>query len=241
MDTGVGYQILKKATEDEVYCQCLMNNCDYVLREAGIVDQADVEELRKIISTFIAARLAQTEENESMRKWSSNQRETTGRTADKFKQGLRETIDQIDRSFSSTAVMYQVSFYFGLILILSSVVFAFLGKGALLPIIFAGLGSADVVTFFITNPPQQLQRSRADLAQLQLACFTWFNDYFNWNAAMNSINRMSDPDSVFECMKKFSDAQIESAGKTMDLIEKHCEFISRKSSSTARQKQSIPA
>lgn len=238
MDTDLGYQILKKVTEDEDYCNAMATDCKALLSREGITEQDDIVELSNILSVYIKARIASTKDSESMRNFLLNQRNTTGETANTFKEGLRKTVKQIDSGFRITAVMYQVSFYLGIVLILSSVAFAFLGKGSLLPIVFAGFGVADVVTFFITNPPLQLQRSRADLAQLQLAFYNWFNDHFNWNASMAPMNTLTNPNEMYECMKKYSDAQLESVNRTMKLIETYCEFGSVKKGEPSNEQTS---
>jgi hypothetical protein len=231
LDTALGYQILKKATEDEGYCNALCIDCEGHLKKEGINEQDDIIELQRVLTVLLQAKNVINKDSESIREWNAEQRKSTGETANRFKEGLRQTIEQVDKSFRATAVMYQVSFYLGILLIISALVFAFLGKGSLLPVIFAGMGAADVVTFFIANPPRQLQKSRADLAQLQLACFTWFNDSFNWSTTMGSLSSIRDPEKIYESMKKFSESQYENAGKTMGLIEKYCEYSVDKKSS----------
>lgn len=96
---------------------------------------------------------------------------TTLETADKFKSGLRDTIEQMQDGYSSVMNMYEMSFYLGIILIVSSLFLAILKGESLLPIVFGVLGIADVIAFFIVEPPQKLQDSRANLAQLQAAYF----------------------------------------------------------------------
>ncbi len=166
MDEQIAYCVLKKVAQDELYCKELLDNCDEVLKQEGIVEPADIEELKGVLSRFAGQATTTAGAAESVKEFSSGQLKETSLTADRFKRGLRETIDQIDAGFRITGIMYQVSFYAGILLILSSIPFAFLGKGSLLSIVFAGVGAADVIAFLVTNPPLQLQKSRADLAQL---------------------------------------------------------------------------
>jgi len=148
------------------------------------------------------------------------QHEATQETAESFKSGLRNTVAQIERGFRSTMTMYEVAFYLGVVLILAAVVMAFLDNKSLLPIVFGSLGMVDVIAYFITKPPRDLQFSRARLAQLQAAFFNWFIDYTNWNGALMAMAQDGKLD--FNAMTTVSKTLMEHTEKTMELIDRYC-------------------
>jgi hypothetical protein len=117
-------------------------------------------------------------------------------------------------------VMYTVAFYVGILLILAALVFAWFKGESLLPVAFAGLGVADLIAYFITKPPLDLQKSRANLAQLQTAYYNWFIDLFNWNSIINSGEEM------IHLYKKVSDMMMRNTERTMKMIEDYCEIAS---------------
>jgi hypothetical protein len=117
-------------------------------------------------------------------------------------------------------VMYTVAFYLGIALVLSAIAMAFVKDKPLLPIVFGGLGMADLIAYFITKPPQELQFSRARLAQLQAAFFNWFIDYTNWNGVLRTSTEEGRADLQF--FKTVSSILMEHTEKTMSLIDTYC-------------------
>jgi len=89
--------------------------------------------------------------------------------------------------------MYMVAFYLGIGLIVFSFVITII-TGNNIFLIFGGAGIADVVTFFIFKPAEELQRSRGNLAQVASCFMTWFNDIHNWNSLINFRFKTGDLD-----------------------------------------------
>lgn len=228
MDTELAYQVIRKVISDGTYTQALMTNADEMLLAEGITDPSVLEELKRVLNVIITAKMQTSKEFANLQEWIAHQRETTGNTADTFKEGLQNTLGQIERGFRSTATMYKVGFYLGVALIIFSAIFAVVRNEPVLPIVFAGFGVADVITFFITKPPQQLQRSRADLAQLQAAYFNWFGDSYNWNSFLGIVGQIGNPQIIHQIMKEVSATMLDNTAKTMDIIEKYCEFVEPK-------------
>ncbi len=85
-----------------------------------------------------------------------------------------------------------------------------------------------VIAFFITQTPQQLQRSRSDLAQLQAAYFNWFGDIYNWNSVLALVGQSGNLQDILKVMKEVSATMLENTATTMKLIEDYCEFIEPK-------------
>jgi hypothetical protein len=195
--------------------QRLTTNVDAVLTERGFAELERREELKRVL---VALGLSRSD-NTSAASYQA-QHETTLQTADSFKSALRDTVKQIERGFRSTMVMYTVAFYLGVGLIVAAVAMAFVKEKALLPIVFGTLGIADVIAYFITKPPQDLQFSRARLAQLQAAFFNWFIDYTNWNGVLMTGTQDGKVDLQF--VKTVSGILMEHTEKTMALIDTYC-------------------
>jgi len=229
MSNHIAYRIIQSALQNPSYLQNLQSNPDLVIRNEGITDQFEAEQLKQIITFTIAGanqsvainqhNMAQMQKTQDLLQ---KQIETTLETADAFKKGLRDTVSQIEKGFQTTMAMYTIAFLLGVGLIIASVAFAFTAGSSLLPIVFGTLGTADIIAYFITKPPQDLQKSRADLAQLQAAFFNWFCDSYNWNAYLGELGRRGNV--TFEDIREVSDTVLNNTSRTMELIEKYCCF-----------------
>ena len=177
---------------------------------------------RKKILGIIDISLKLSNERENQIQFLKDQQQSTADTAHAFKEGLQNSLNQIESGFLSSMLMYKIAFYLGVGLIVISVIYAIFDKSSLLPIIFGSVGTIDLLGFFITKPPQNIQASRADLAQLQAAFTNWFFDTYNWNSYLLHLDKTNQ--ISFEEMKNVSDALLNSTNKTMSLIEKYCEF-----------------
>lgn len=104
-------------------------------------------------------------------------------------------IDEIDKGFRRVMDMYSIAFYTGLgIIVFSFLGTLYLGKNIFL-LLFGGVGVIDIAAFFIYKPVEDLQRSRANLAQLVSAFLTWYNDTHNWNQLL-AKELVKDPSDV---------------------------------------------
>lgn len=101
---------------------------------------------------------------------------------------IGETVLEFHRGFQRTMDMYTVAFYLGVVIIIVSLGYAILGGNNLISIAFGAVGLLDILTFLVTKPPQSLENSRADLAQLQIAYTNWFSSVNNWNAYIREKN-----------------------------------------------------
>ncbi|MEW6410697.1 MAG: hypothetical protein AB1488_11435 [Nitrospirota bacterium] len=218
MSNEIAYSIVRRAVADVSFLQSLVSNPDVVIQNEGINDPNEIFQLKQVLLPLINAVIQTSEINTLL----TNQLKTTMETADKFKSGLRNTVEQIDKGFRSTMMMYKVAFYLGVGLIVFSVGLAIFKGESLLPIVFGGLGIADVIAYFITKPPQDLQSSRANLAQLQAAFFNWFIDAYNWNSYLGDLGRKGTAN--FQNIKEVSTTLLENTNKTMESIEKYCEL-----------------
>lgn len=214
MNKSAAFDLLKRAAEDPTFARELLSNRDELSADRGLPEPEAREEIRQLIVALCSHGALANDTSDP------KQHETTQQTAESFKSGLRKTVDQIERGFRSTMLMYEVAFYLGVGLVLAAVVMAFVSKEKLLPMVFGGLGMVDVIAYFVTKPPQDLQFSRARLAQLQAAFFNWFIDYTNWNGALMAMAQDGKLD--FNTMTTVSKVLMEHTEKTMELIDKYC-------------------
>jgi len=109
--------------------------------------------------------------------------------------------------------MYQISFYLGVILIIAAVASAFLLKETLISAVFGSLGVIDILTFFLAKPQEQLESSRASLAQMQAALYNWFMD------SANQITYLGQHFDM-ETMRSVSESLIAHTEKTLEMLQK---------------------
>lgn len=181
------YAIICRAMTDTAVAEALWpnltDNGKRTLEEAGL-SAPERDELLRIVNL---AALGVQSQLEVTKAGNETTRETM-QVVSAMKEGLKETMRQIDQAFNQTMWMYGVSFYMGVALIVTAIAAAFLGKQPLLPMVLGGLGTANTLTFFLTKPPERLQSSRASLAQLQCALLAWFNDFLNQNMLMQKLD-----------------------------------------------------
>lgn len=211
MNKAAAFDVIRLAAENAAIAEEIVNNPGQVLKDHGVSEPQMQAEIERIVA---ALKSAVTESP------SSKQQASTLETAESFKSGLRNTVVQIERGFRSTMIMYEVAFYLGVGLILAAILMAFVKEQSLLAIAFGSLGIIDIIVYFITKPPQDLQFSRARLAQLEAAFFNWFIDYTSWNGAMMNLAQQGRLD--FNAMTKISNTLMEHTEKTMELIDKYC-------------------
>jgi hypothetical protein len=144
----------------------------------------------------------------------------------KLQQGLARVVQQIDRGYERAMTMYTVAFYVGILMILASIYAALIGDSVKAAAVLGGLGMADILASIVFRPAQDVQNSRGNLAQLQAAFFSWFNDVHNWNEYLGIIGRDADARKVtveFTRLREVSDAQMCNIERMMGLIEAYCE------------------
>ncbi len=218
MSDALAYGVIRKALTDGSFVERLKSDLENTLKAEGIIDPTQAAELAMALNLMSAG---YTQQNETMKLFANQLVETLSVASD-MKTGLRRTVEQIDKAFRSTMLMYKVSFYMGAALIVVAVGFALITRDSFLPLVFGGLGIADFIAFFVTKPPQDLQNSRASLAQLQAAFFNWFTDAFNQNTYMSLLQQRNQLD--FPTMQKMSETLLDHTDKTMEMLQKYCKL-----------------
>ena len=174
------------------------------IQEEGISDPECAKELKAIWDELLFAAKARNASSQ-----------TTMAVAEEMAAGLKHTISQIDKAFKSTNVMYQISFYLGVLLIVAAAASALFSDKVLLSAIFGTIGTIDILTFFLTRPQEELQSSRANLAQIQAALYNWF---------INSANLNNILAKDIERAPSISELQMAHTEKTLEMLEKYCKL-----------------
>jgi hypothetical protein len=219
MSHAAAYALIQQALVDPSLVQRLDSDPDTVFKQAGIDEPGEKQQLLGIIGLIVAGAYQQNAGAQAM----GDQLTETLAVASDLKTGLRKTLEQIDRAYRSTMLMYQVSFYLGILLILTAVVLAITSKESLLPIVFGTLGTLDILTFFLVKPQEQLQSSRASLAQLQAGMYNWFVDSFNQNSFLGELQRQKKLDAA--SMQQISQALMANTNQTLDMLQKYCKLV----------------
>ena len=229
MDNNIPYSIVTRMISDPAYLKEVSSHPEVVFRKERLSNQDQIEEIKYLSAQLTA--LFNPSYDATSRVWKQyydRQLLSSVKAIEAFRKGLCETIKQIENGFHLTSIMYNVAFYLGVGLIIFSMIYAVATQGSLLSLAFGGFGILDVITFFITKPPQDLQSSRADLAQLQLAYYNWFLDNYDWNWYISSLWDWGKDDFIRDRMKDASAILLSNTDKTMKLIEKYCKFSKAK-------------
>ena len=113
------------------------------------------------------------------------------------------TLKDIDNGFKKVMVMYMITFYVGIGLILVACVGSLLAAGREFTLLSGSIGVIDVVAFLIFKPAESLQQSRGTLAQLISAFLTWYSDSKNsMQIYKKEMRRESDSINLYEKVSK---------------------------------------
>jgi hypothetical protein len=160
-----------------------------------------------------------------------------------LQRGLVGVVRQIDRGYARVMTMYTVAFYLGVGMVLGSIYAGLVAGSETSALVLGGLGMADILASMIFQPAQALQDSRGNLAQLQAAFFSWFNDVYNWNNYLQFIDRAATGNGqppAFDKLREVSEAQMRNVEHIMKLVERYCEKhapVSRKPSGDSSEVQ----
>ena len=146
---------------------------------------------------------------------------------DGFQAGLLGVVRQIDIGYRITMWMYTAAFALGMLMMLAALVGAFIRPGNT-NLYLAGLGAADVITFLIFKPAQDLQASRGNLAQLQAAFFAWINDVHNWNRYLDSLEKESGKNAPpFDKAKEVSEIMVHNTERMVRLVGEYGKILAK--------------
>lgn len=218
MSSVPAFDVIRRSLNDPAFAANLKSNWDGTLATVGIVDPAVKQDLAVVLN-LVGSGIAQ--QQEALRMMNAQLSQTMAVATD-MKDGLRRTVEQIDQAFRSSMLMYQITFYLGLALILIAVAYATLKGDVAVSSILGGLGMADLIAFLIAKPPERLQSSRANLVQLQAALFNWFNDSYNQNTYLGMLAQQGKLDH--DAMERLSEKMMAHTDSTMAMLQKYCKL-----------------
>lgn len=185
-----------------------------------MTDPDEATAVMQMFDLMFSGVVSQQEANQRVLEQLTEAQKDTLAVAKQMKMGLQRTLEQIDSAYRSTMLMYQITFYLGVVLIVVAVGATLFGREPLLPAVFGTLGIIDLLAFFLFNPQERLQASRSSLAQVQAALYNWFMDSVNLNAIMSRHDQSRD----FEGAAKISESLLLHTEKTLDMLQKYCKL-----------------
>ncbi|MFZ5908960.1 MAG: hypothetical protein ACOYYU_02975 [Chloroflexota bacterium] len=214
--------LLQRISSDSEFQRSYLQSPEDVMKSVGITDPDDMSTLKPLLSPFTELGILQFGEVQEHYQVMSS-----------LRSGLQSTIKQMLDGYARTMLMYSISFYIGIGLLVLAAVFAIQGREPLLPLVFAGLGTADIIGYFVVGPPLQIQESRSDLAQLQATYFAWYQnmryvDSFIQTEYQKYINRQISSTDYSEILRATSKSIIEDTRKVLTMIESFVERKQRK-------------
>ena len=215
----MSYEIIRRSLVDGQLCEALRANPEATLLGLGLTDPSERRECLQILSLMLAGASQQTLIAQKMQE----QFFDTLDVAKEMKDGLKHTLEQIDSAYRSTMLMYQVSYYLGVLLVIAAVLVAFMDREPLLSSVFGTLGMIDLLAFFLFKPQEHLQASRASLAQIQAALYNWFIDSVNLNTMMSKYDQLGDLKSV----AGVSESLMNHTDKTLEMLQKYCKLAEK--------------
>ena len=143
-----------------------------------------------------------------------------GKMAVEIRSSVLRVVKQIEEGFTSVMTMYKVAFYVGIILIAASIVLGFLLRQDILSLAFGSAGIADILGYFIYKPAVDLQTSRGNLAQLEMAFVNWIGDVHNWNEVLGYVvEGAKSNQEIIDSATKVSSTLVSNLKETMKAID----------------------
>ncbi len=155
-----------------------------------------------------------------------------------LKNSLSDTLIESKKAQFITKWMYIGMFFVGLVLMAFSIIFAFRGQ-QFLAIAFGSFGMIDIVMHLLSDPPQKMQDSRSNYAQLTVGVLSWFNDLIDkgamagYNSQLENLihtgteldinGKLKAHKESIENYLTISDAQINNTIKLLKIIDKVAE------------------
>lgn len=145
-----------------------------------------------------------------------------------LKDTLRSTLKSSRRLQTITTVMYISTFLLGIGLVIWAGIMGSSETGTAqnwLNLVYGGGGVVLIITNFIANPPQDLQRSRSNYAQLSVAMLAWFSDFMENSTVRQLVLQFEDlaPSERLDRLDALSEAMGKSTRAALQMMEDFAE------------------
>ena len=217
MTKQAAYDLLLKVSQDTATRKKFLSDPVSVLGSTGLaLSEPEVNEARDIVAGLSSS----DEFSKLYEKLQTNFAEM----AIAFRASVLRVIGQIEEGYKDVMQMYVVAFYVGIGLFILAGISGLWLHEDVLTFVFGGLGTADILAYFIKGPPERLQVSRGNLAQLEMAFVNWIGDMHNWNEIFTQV--LAESKSHVELISnasKISASMLSNVKDTMNAIDQYCE------------------
>jgi|SRR5437016_3451400 len=205
-------ELLSTLSSDRLRREQFVNNPSDVLNSMTLkLSEQEIAKAREILSQFPSRKLEMLSESLQI---------DFGKMAVEIRSSVLRVVKQIEEGFTSVMTMYKVAFYVGIILIAASIVLGFLLRQDILSLAFGSAGIADILGYFIYKPAVDLQTSRGNLAQLEMAFVNWIGDVHNWNEVLGYVvEGAKSNQEIIDSATKVSSTLVSNLKETMKAID----------------------
>jgi len=212
MTADQALELLLSLSKDPQRREEFMRNPPDVLKAMTFaLSEEEIVKAREILTRFPSRRLETLSENLHV---------DFGKMALEVRSSVLRVVKQIEDGFTSVMKMYKVAFYSGIILIGLSVLLGLIVRQDIIALAFGGLGTSDILVYFIYKPAVDLQTSRGNLAQLEMAFVSWIGDVHNWNQVLGYVaEEAKSTQEIVDTATRASSTLISNLKETMKAID----------------------
>ena len=211
------YPFISRLVGDAAFQAYVKADPKRAVEEAGIKTDQGIADIAKVLELLLFIDGIQSERAKKIQAGEDGTRSV----ALTISKTLENTLMQIQDAFRWTMIMYSVSFYLSVGLVLAAVAIAFMSREPILPSIFGTLGTANILLFLLTRPQESLQSSRASLAQLQAALYTWFMNTTNLFSSVE-LTAQGQPEKIQ--IRSVAECVMTQTAKTLEMLQKYCKL-----------------
>lgn len=207
------YELLLRLSKDSTVRRQFIRDPSAVLKTTGLaISESELKGVIDVLKGFTYSPLL------------IEQQENFVKIGLELRASVIRVVKQIEEGFKAVMKMYVVAFYVGIILFVLAGLSGLILREDILTTVFGGLGTANFIAYFVNRPPEKLQVSRGNLAQLEMAIATWFSDVHNWNAVFGQvIAEAKTEEELIQNATKISAAVISNLREAMSAIDAYCE------------------
>jgi len=205
-------ELLLTLSKDRQRREQFMSNPPDVLKTMTLtLSEDEISTAREILTRFPSKKLETLSETGQIE---------FGKMALEVRSSVLRVVKQIEDGFTSVMTMYKVAFYVGIALIGLSVFLGLVVRQDAIALVFGGLGTSDILVYFIYKPAIDLQTSRGNLAQLEMSFVNWIGDVHNWNQVLAYVaEEGKSTQEIVDTATRASSTLISNLKETMKAID----------------------